>query len=404
MSIAVDNLAQVEKREQKAAFATKTDSPSSLKLPKRIPEIDGLRGIAIMVCLFFHYVFMATRGQPPQPLGYLHAASRLLWSGVDLFFVISGFLIGGILMDVRDSPNYFSTFYIRRFFRILPLYFLFIGLVALAYRFIYPAVGAPMAWIFEVRLPWYSYLTFLNNFGMSKENSTGPTILAVTWSLAVEEQFYLALPLLIRSVRRSALPYVFIAGIVIAPIVRLFIVFHYRAHLWATYVLLPCRMDSLLLGALCAYCVREPSIWKWMVNHRRSLMLLCLGLIVGMPALNSDGVPFTLLYATLGYGWMSLFYSTILMLALTGPESFLSRTMRRPRLASLGEIGYSVYLFHLGIYCLCMTLITGHGWVLRNWKDFGVSLFAVAITFGIAKLTWKYFERPILRWGHSWHY
>jgi peptidoglycan/LPS O-acetylase OafA/YrhL len=133
-------------------------------------------------------------------------------------------------------------------------------------------------------------------------------------------------------------------------------------------------------------------------------MLLCLGLIVGMPALNSDGVPFTLLYATLGYGWMSLFYSTILMLALTGPESFLSRTMRRPRLASLGEIGYSVYLFHLGIYCLCMTLITGHGWVLRNWKDFGVSLFAVAITFGIAKLTWKYFERPILRWGHSWHY
>ncbi len=158
------------------------------------------------------------------------------------------------------------------------------------------------------------------------------------------------------------------------------------------------------MGALCAYSVREPAIWGWLVKHRPELIILLRILNRGNARPGNGRNSFHVALRSLGYSWMSLFYSGILMLALTGPGRFLSRTMRRPGFAKLGEIGYGVCLFHLGIYALCLTYFTGHGWVLSNWKDFGVTLLAVAITFSAAKLSWTYFERPILRLGHSRSY
>ena len=89
----------------------------------RIPELDGLRGMAILLVLVGHYFAVPGTGAASLLNGYWF---RLGWTGVDLFFVLSGFLIGGILLDVRDSPNYFKTFYARRFFRIIPLYYAWI--------------------------------------------------------------------------------------------------------------------------------------------------------------------------------------------------------------------------------------------------------------------------------------
>jgi peptidoglycan/LPS O-acetylase OafA/YrhL len=88
----------------------------------RVPELDGLRGIAIGMILVFHYFLLQFVVVPGTPAAYALAMGRLAWSGVDLFFVLSGFLIGGILLDVRDSSNYFQVFYTRRFFRIVPVY------------------------------------------------------------------------------------------------------------------------------------------------------------------------------------------------------------------------------------------------------------------------------------------
>jgi peptidoglycan/LPS O-acetylase OafA/YrhL len=235
---------------------------------------------------------------------------------------------------------------------------------------------------------------------MAKWNTTGSMILGITWSLAIEEQFYLALPILIRLVRRSALPYVFVAGIVLAPLVRLFIVYHFRGDLWATYVLLPCRMDSLFLGALCAYGVRQPKLWDWLVQHRKAIWLVLLALIAGMPPLNNEGIPFTILWLAVGVGWMSAFYGTVLILALVDSQSFLGHAMRRQWLAGLGAIGLSVYLFHVGIYCFCNYLLHIHGWHLASWQDIGVTVLALAITIGFGTVSWRYFEKPIVRWGH----
>jgi peptidoglycan/LPS O-acetylase OafA/YrhL len=292
----------------------------------------------------------------------------------------------------------------RRFCRVLPIYYLCIALAAVAYYFFNLPVGSRRDWIYEQTIPWHSYTFFTQNFWMAKLNTVGAPILAVTWAFAVEVQFYFVVPLLIRFVKRSVLPYVFMAGIAIAPLARLFVVYRFRANWWATYVLLPCRMDSLFLGLLCAYCVREPAIWDWTVKRRNKLWLVFLVLLGGMPLLNSDGIPFTLLWITVGYGWMSILFATTMLLILTDSKSLLSRIMRWGWLTELGTISYGVYLFHVGIYAFCLWRLTGHGWPPQSLQECRATVLAFSITIFAAMLSWHYFEKPIVRWGHKWRY
>jgi len=146
---------------------------------------------------------------------------RLTWSGVDLFFVLSGFLIGGILLDHRDSPNYFKTFYLRRAYRILPLYFLVVTLCWIVFQL------SNRGWtpfgridLFPGTLPWWSFFTFTQNLVVAVVGGSSRGGLGVTWSLAIEEQFYLTLPFVIRRVSRKNLGYILVAVICVVPILR----------------------------------------------------------------------------------------------------------------------------------------------------------------------------------------
>jgi len=136
---------------------------------RRIPELDGLRGIAILLVLYLHY-FVNGHGAAEQ-LGWLRypvAMGRLGWSGVDLLFVLSGFLIGGILLEAKDSSRYFQTFYIRRSFRILPLYFAVVSLFVVL-KILFPrGVGD-----FFGSVPLWSYATFTQNIWRSLFSENG---------------------------------------------------------------------------------------------------------------------------------------------------------------------------------------------------------------------------------------
>jgi peptidoglycan/LPS O-acetylase OafA/YrhL len=404
MSGAIDIAGCVAEQKKIEASTAEPQLASPLNFSRRITELDGYRGMAVALALFFHYIRHGIVVGPPHFLGYLYEATPLIWSGMELFFILSGFLITGILLDSCKSPHYFKTYYIRRACRILPVYFLFLALVGLAVYFLYKPVGKPLDSVFTPPLPWFSCLLFVQNLWMTKLNSFGPAITAITWSLAIEEQFYLSLPLIIRFVRRSALPFVFGAGIVLAPVARLLVVYYYRGHLLGTYVLLPCRMDSLCFGALCAYYIREPRAWDWMVKNRKTIWKVFFALVFWMPLLSNQGIPLTLLWIIVGVGWMSAFYATVLILVLTSPQCVFSRAMRLPLFTSLGRIAYSIFLFHLGIYLLCVWALTGHEWVMNSWKDFGVALLSLAITISLCKLLWRYFESPIIRWSHAWKY
>src|SRR5260221_1555634 len=130
----------------------------------RIPELDGIRGIAIGMVVVYHYFLTTLATTPGSTMAYFQAAGRLAWTGVDLLFVLSGFLIGGILIDARESSNYFKVFYARRFFRILPIYVVWFCCVQLMILAIRLGHATEWGWFLKDRLPTFSYFLFLQNF------------------------------------------------------------------------------------------------------------------------------------------------------------------------------------------------------------------------------------------------
>ena len=162
---------------------------------KRIPELDGLRGTAILFVILFH--FTAAEGTlPAHTFGsVLQRVTSMGWTGVDLFFVLSGFLIGGILIDVRQSPRYWKTFYLRRFLRIIPVYYLWIVAYVLLMRVAGPAIQARSFSGRGVVLgpAIYEHFLFAQNIWIAALPGMAGAWFGHTWSLAVEEQFYLDL-------------------------------------------------------------------------------------------------------------------------------------------------------------------------------------------------------------------
>src|SRR5215471_18229127 len=195
--------------------------PTSIS-KQRVPELDGLRGLAILLVLVYH--FIGQEGVLPHgSLG--DCLQRLVimgWSGVDLFFVLSGFLIGGILMDARGSASYYRTFYARRFFRIIPIYYAWIT----AYILLVGLAGAKVQALSNsgvappLNLSVYSYYLFLQNLHIVSLAGLAGAWFGHLWSLAVEEQFYLLAPLVIRFVAPRKLPSVLTALIVCVPLLR----------------------------------------------------------------------------------------------------------------------------------------------------------------------------------------
>lgn len=191
-----------------------------------MPQLDGIRGIAILLVLIFHFGVSAV-GPQSNSFVYLVGQSLILtWSGVDLFFVLSGFLIGGILLDNRLAPNYFKVFYIRPICRIFPVYYLWLALFAIfAYVLATLILPGALRPLYENPLPFWSYATLTQNLAMAMAGRFGPQWLDATWSLAVEEQFYLTLPLIIRFVPQRRLPYLLITLIAATPILRTLVLY-----------------------------------------------------------------------------------------------------------------------------------------------------------------------------------
>jgi peptidoglycan/LPS O-acetylase OafA/YrhL len=207
---------------------------------EKIKEIDGLRAVAILMVVAWHYLG-ASDG--PQSLPWrMFIFGR---SGVDLFFVLSGYLITSILLNNRASPNYFSAFYGRRAFRILPIYGVMLSL------FLAGKISGAGHVFFDGALPWWSYALGVQNIWMAIDQTYGAIWLAGTWSLAIEEQFYLLFPLIVLWLPPAALRRLLIATLVLCPAGR--IISYLAGDEFGYYVLMPLRADILAVGALIAW-------------------------------------------------------------------------------------------------------------------------------------------------------
>ncbi|MES2605899.1 MAG: acyltransferase, partial [Pseudomonadota bacterium] len=183
--------------------------------PDRIPQLDGLRGFAILMVLVWHCVAGFTTTEPGSFAAYLLVPFRLTWSGVDLFFVLSGYLIGGILLDTRQAPGYFQRFFLRRAFRILPVYYVVWCLFALGV-WAHRANVISNDFLFEHSADLFWYPLFLQNWAIVAEKEFAINALSVSWSLCIEEQFYLLFPFLLRFMPSSGKLCLVLASLIVA--------------------------------------------------------------------------------------------------------------------------------------------------------------------------------------------
>jgi peptidoglycan/LPS O-acetylase OafA/YrhL len=381
--------------------------PRTAMSAKRVPELDGLRGLAILMVLFCHFGFETISGAGHRWLFYLLDTSSLSWSGVDLFFVLSGFLIGGILLDARNSPNYFKAFYARRVFRIIPIYLAVVGIFYLCVAGGVPGKIAASKWLFGPTVPWYTYATFTQNVGYALGKPNFAYWLSSTWSLAVEEQFYLLLPVTIWLIPTRRLPYLLGFAILAAPAFRVFLSLHYPWGKLASVNLMPCRADSLLLGVAASLLVRHPSAWESLKNGRRWLASLCIGLAAGLPLfvlLRATDPTQSFWMATLGLSWMAILYLALLLLALLYSDGWLGRKLRNSWLRALGTISYGVYLLHMPVLGLTFLVFRNK----RPWAETPAErllvLVAAGLTIAIASISWTFLEKPLLKIGHAVKY
>ena len=192
------------------------------RLQRRLPEIDGLRGTAILMVVSFHY--LVSIDAPRFRLWeWATRSTGLFQTGVDLFFVLSGFLIAGILIDSRESPHLFKTFYARRIHRIFPLYCVWLGLFYLGIVFRWDQKWGVHLFTIAQSAPLWIYLVFLQNNAGVWFGALTPVWVSATWSLAVEEQFYALLPAIVRAVNRTALGSGAAVVIVFSPLLRLLV-------------------------------------------------------------------------------------------------------------------------------------------------------------------------------------
>jgi peptidoglycan/LPS O-acetylase OafA/YrhL len=376
-------------------------STRSLTVPNwsvRIPALDGLRGIAILLVLLKHSLF----GMPTTSkfwAGFANAL-QLTWSGVDLFFVLSGFLIGGILLDARESPRYFKTFYIRRAYRIFPLYGVVTALF-LTRHLPFHLLPGRFGDVSPLMIPWWSYVTLTQNIWMAQRGGYGAVAMAVTWSLAVEEQFYLTIPLLVRLIRLKGLLYLLLVVVVGVPFLRLAVRHIGPYGDFACYILMPCRADALCIGVLSAMLVRSEPGWKWLLEKRKILYFLTSVLFVGIVFMTYRGYPqFSLPMTTVGYSWLAIFYAGCLLLGVS--SSSRSTVLHNRTLGGLGTFAYCTYLLHFPLIQAARRLLELHLPKDRAWLPGG--MLGIAVTLLIAILSWKYFEKPLLRRGHRYVY
>ncbi|HZU22320.1 MAG TPA: acyltransferase, partial [Terriglobales bacterium] len=307
------------------------------------------------------------------------------WTGVDLFFVLSGFLITGILFDAKGSPHYFRNFYARRGLRIWPLYF-----AVLAYAFLL-LPNLPGFTRDSVGMQGFSasyYLLYLQNF---KYGTSGPFPLAVTWSLAVEEHFYLLWPLVVASVRREHLPRILAALIAATAISRYFLLPHFSNTTASFY-----RFDEMAWGALLACYVRSPRysaarLRRWS-RAGCWLVLPLFYCIIAQPAsswLRAHG----LVYSLLGF----VFVCWVAFALTARPQSWSMRLLNTRFLRYTGKISYGIYLLHpivmpnRQLHHLADRVPAG---VARDAATLALEFAGIYL---LATASWRWLESPLLR-------
>lgn len=346
----------------------------------RIAELDGLRAAAVAAVIAYHYT-LGTRLANP--------VTRLGWAGVDLFFVLSGYLITSILLSSRQRPGYFSTFYARRALRIFPLYYLLLLVYAAAAR---SAGPQPFAY-------WAMHAFYLSSLVEHYHSWMFPAPgfvyagLTVLWTLSVEEMFYLVWAPVVRWVEPRRLWLLLAAAVAGAPLLRATL--HTAA--FPEYRFLPARGDALAWGAALALLLAQWRPDRGWRGLRRTLLAVAAASACALALLlaATGGHRGNWWFAVFGYSLLALLATALTgwaVLAAGSPHPACRALRWRPAQA-LGKVSYCVYLIHYPL------LLAAGALTAAVWARDGLAL---ALSLGLAAASWRYFEAPLLRLKDRW--
>ncbi len=382
MALRIEKSSEERWGEYASETMGKPSGATSFFVPRYIPQLDGLRGIATLLVLTAHAAFYV----PGQPFAWAWEYAKYVRFGLDLFFVLSGFLITGILLDSKGSQNYFRNFYGRRLLRIWPLYYLILCLVFVVAPLFRSAMQPTVSRI------WPAFVFYVQNIVY---HNMYPFGLGATWSLAVEEQFYLTWPVFVFLLRKEALSILCVCLVVLSTCVRLTSYFH-GAPPNFPHRFTFARLDAIAFGSLAAIWLRSPSctLTRWRTHSYRFLGLGVTGaaLVRVVMPMNSSVVAYT---------FMAIAFTGLLGISLV-PEfqpSLLGRGLSAGGLRYIGKISYGLYLWHLPLFILWTRFLNskhflGSSPVARNLFAFFTELLLALV---VASISWRLFEEPILR-------
>ena len=369
--------------------------PDQSTTGRHIGALDGIRGTAILLVLADHLFVRNPNPDVSAPLRLIALLFSSGWVGVDLFFVLSGFLITGILYDTLPGPHFFRNFYARRALRIFPLYYVFIFLLL--------AISLAQGYHWQPR-GTLLYLTYLHTLSLNGVGYTDAPWININhlWSLAIEEQFYLVWPLvvfLLRRRKRIALAALTLTALSVALRCIVYITGLLHTHQYATYSWTPARLDGLLLGAVLAMLVRSRLRGAVL---RAAPAIFTISAVFSLLLLSSARDMFPLYHPLLGIAGYPVFAITFAaLIAWALPTcSTANRLFSTCVLRLFGRYSYGLYVFHFTIHQLLTERI--YDSIARHTASrvaplLGSGIATVALSLGIAMLSFHYFESPILR-------
>jgi peptidoglycan/LPS O-acetylase OafA/YrhL len=356
---------------------------SGRAMKSHVPELDGLRGAACLLVLSGHFL---ASGAAPTMLPVLGHVFSQFWSGVDLFFVLSGFVIFHSLHRQQESePSralLMKSFIAHRFFRVMPVYLLLV----LSY-FLIPVFRPSLALVtpFVTSIPKWCYPCFGQVYWGVNHHRAGADYMNVTWSLCAEVQFYVAAAVLVLAFRPRTRIAALTTLVVVAYLARVYCVF--RANDQAAAYLLPvCRMDGFMMGGIAATLYATQAL-PLQDTRLLDVVLVPLTIVYGYLAY-AEHLQSEIFSIFFSYTFYSLFYCLVVVRVLSGRWTYLAAGP----IAAFGTISYFVYLFQVPALSWVEATVQG------AWARLAALLF---LLIGAGIVSWYGFERPLIRWGRS---
>jgi len=350
---------------------------------KNIPRLDGIRSVAIIMVIVYHYfacifdkIYFNVLWKYP-----IHALSQM-FIGVDLFFILSGYLVGSILFKNKNSNNLIPKFYIKRVLRIIPAYYL----ILLSYYLLSQLnLLKSFPWLCHQNVPLHAYLYFSQNFHNAINKNLGANYLSVTWSLAIEEQFYVILPIMVKYFSVRNLKVTLWISVFFAIILR-----HYIGGI-PGYVLLFTRMDALFIGVLIAIYNSENTFKNLICKYKKHLqitLIVSIFLFFGYTIHHKMGGDLH----TISLVILTIIFVLILTNSI---PIYFSRFLESKFCSHVSKITFMLYLLHQIILGIIFQLVNNSEPKLSNLNEFLIMLLSLFLTIVFSIFTYFLFENRI---------